>query len=274
MESFSENEGFPDDLIGKESACNAGDPGSTPGSGRCAGEGIAYPLQYSWTFLVAQLVKNLPAVWETWVWSLGWEVPPENGKATHSTILAWRIDIPWKYWKCFCAHPDGHERARSLSLFWKYLSKDLSHQIPWSTESLNPPWIPSESVAGQQLQQHRIQSFQRQMANEFMVTKRMNLWLLGWKGRGRDREFGIDMYMHACMQSHFSLWDPVSCSLPGSSVHGIFQARVLEWVAMVSSKGFSQPKDCTRISYSFSVSGEFFTAEPPKKPLICTHCYI
>ena len=50
-------------------------------------------LQYSWASLVAQLVKNLPAVWETWVWSLGWEDPLEKGKATYSSILAWRI--PW-----------------------------------------------------------------------------------------------------------------------------------------------------------------------------------
>ena len=67
MESFSENEGFPDSLISKESACNAGDPGLTLGSGRCAVEGTGYPLQCSWTFLVDQLVKNPPAMRETWV---------------------------------------------------------------------------------------------------------------------------------------------------------------------------------------------------------------
>ena len=75
----------------KESTCNAGDPGLLPGSGRSAGEGIGDPLQYSWASLVAQLVKNLPAMWETWVQSLGWEDPLEKGKATHSSILAWRI---------------------------------------------------------------------------------------------------------------------------------------------------------------------------------------
>ena len=64
-----------------------------PGSGRSTGEGIGYPLQYSWASFVAQLVKNLPAMWETWVRSLGWEDPLEKGKATHSSILAWRI--PW-----------------------------------------------------------------------------------------------------------------------------------------------------------------------------------
>ena len=85
--------GFPGSSVGKESTCNAGDPGSIPGWGRSTGEGIGYPLQYSWASLVAQLVKNPPAMWETWVRSLGWEDPLENGKATHSSILAWRI--PW-----------------------------------------------------------------------------------------------------------------------------------------------------------------------------------
>ena len=86
-------QGFPDSSAGKESTCNAGGPGSIPGSGRSAGEGIGYSLQYSWASLVAQLVKNPPAMWETWVPSLGWEDPLEKGKAIHSSILAWRI--PW-----------------------------------------------------------------------------------------------------------------------------------------------------------------------------------
>ena len=73
---------------GKESACNVGDPGLIPGLGRSAGEGIGYPLQYSWASLVAQLVKNPPAMQETWVQSLGWEDPLEKAKATHSSILA------------------------------------------------------------------------------------------------------------------------------------------------------------------------------------------
>ena len=85
--------GFPDSSVGKESTCNAGDPSSIPGSGRSAGKGISYPLQYSWASLVAQLIKNLPAVRETWVQSLGWEDPLKKGKAIHSSILAWRI--PW-----------------------------------------------------------------------------------------------------------------------------------------------------------------------------------
>ena len=67
--------GFPDSSVGKESACSAGDPGSIPGSGRSPGEGMGYPLQYSWASLVAQLVKSPPAVWEIWVPSLGREDP-------------------------------------------------------------------------------------------------------------------------------------------------------------------------------------------------------
>ena len=82
---------FPYSSGGKQSTCNARDPGSIPRLGRSAGEGIGYPLQYSWDSLVAQLVKNTPAMWETWVQSLGWEDPLEKGKATHSSILAWRI---------------------------------------------------------------------------------------------------------------------------------------------------------------------------------------
>ena len=72
--------GFPDSSVGKESACNAGDPHSSPGSGRSAEEGIGYPLRYCWASLVAQLIKNPPAMQETWVQSLGWEDPLEKGK--------------------------------------------------------------------------------------------------------------------------------------------------------------------------------------------------
>ena len=80
--------GFPDSSVGKESACNAGNPGLIIGSGRPAGEGIGYPLQCSRAFFVTQLVRNPAAIQETWVRSLGWRDPLEKGKATHSTILA------------------------------------------------------------------------------------------------------------------------------------------------------------------------------------------
>ena len=71
--------GFPDSSVGKESICNAGDPGSIPGSGRSAGEGTGDPLQYSWASLVAQVVKNPLAMQETLVRFLGREDPLEKG---------------------------------------------------------------------------------------------------------------------------------------------------------------------------------------------------
>ena len=77
---------FPHSLAVKESTCNAGDPGSIPASGRSAREGIGYPHQYSWASLVTQLVKNPPAIWETWVRSLGCDDPQKKGKATNSRI--------------------------------------------------------------------------------------------------------------------------------------------------------------------------------------------
>ena len=83
-----------------------------PGSGRSPGEWMGYPLQYSWAFLLAQLVKNVPAMQETWVQSLGWEDPLEKGKATHSSILTWefhRLYGPW-------GHKESNTTER-LSLF-------------------------------------------------------------------------------------------------------------------------------------------------------------
>ena len=88
--SLPSDQGLPGSSVREESAYNAGDPCLIPGSGRSAGEGIGYPLQYSWASLAAQLVKNLPAMRETWVQFLGWEVPLEKGKATHSSI-----GLPW-----------------------------------------------------------------------------------------------------------------------------------------------------------------------------------
>ena len=82
--------GFPGSSAGKELTYNAGDPSLIPGSGRSPGERIGYPLQYSWTPLVAQ---TPPAMQKTQVWILGQEDPLEKEMATHSSILAWRI--PW-----------------------------------------------------------------------------------------------------------------------------------------------------------------------------------
>ena len=108
--------GFPCGSSSKESACSAGDLGSIPRSGRSAGEGIGYSLQYSWASLVAQLVKNPPALQEAWVQSLSWEDPLENEKAAHSSTLAWRIPrtSPW---------------GRKESDVTEQLSRSLSKQL-------------------------------------------------------------------------------------------------------------------------------------------------
>ena len=100
--------GFPGSSAGKKkSAYNAGDPGSIPGSGRSPREGIGYPLQYSWVSLVAQALRTPPAMWETWVQSLGWEDPLERGNEGNSDPLqysclensldrrAWQVTIHW-----------------------------------------------------------------------------------------------------------------------------------------------------------------------------------
>ena len=90
--------GFPGSSV-KAFTCNAGEPSSIPGSGRSPGEGLGYPLQYSWVSLVAQMIKNLPAMWETLVQSLGWEDPLEKGMGTHSSIFAWRIPMDRGAWQ-------------------------------------------------------------------------------------------------------------------------------------------------------------------------------
>ena len=82
---------FPGSSVGKESTCNTGDPGSIPGLGRSPGEGLGCPLQYSWASLLAQMVKNPPAMPETLVRFLGQEDPLEKGTATRSSILG----LPW-----------------------------------------------------------------------------------------------------------------------------------------------------------------------------------
>ena len=84
--------GFPDSSVDKESACNAGDPGLIAVGKICwRRDRLLTPVFLG--FPCAHLVKNPPETWETWVRSLGWEDPLEKGKATHSSILAWRI--PW-----------------------------------------------------------------------------------------------------------------------------------------------------------------------------------
>ena len=139
LNSITHSIGFPHSSVGKESTYNAGDLGSIPESGRSPGKKIGYPLQYSWASLVAQLVKNLPAMREAWVWSLGWEDALEKEKATHSSILAQRIPRTVKSirsqrvrhaeWLSLSFSLNGHEFEQTLRDSER--QRRLSHCSPW-----------------------------------------------------------------------------------------------------------------------------------------------
>ena len=109
---------FSGSSVGKESAHGSGGPGSIPGLGRSPGDRIGCPLQYSWAPLVAQMIKNLPAMRKTWVWSLGWEDPLEKGTETHSRILVCRIPMDRRTQRATV-----HRVAKS----WTRLSNSAQH---------------------------------------------------------------------------------------------------------------------------------------------------
>ena len=137
--------GLPCGSAGEESACHVGDLRSIPRVGRSPGEGNGYPLQYFGASLVAQLVKNLPAVQETWVPSLGWEDPLEKGVATHSSILAWRI--PWTVWSVGHKELDTTERSSHSHTQSMSLHKKVCPRFPFPSQlntwpgSSGPVWM-------------------------------------------------------------------------------------------------------------------------------------
>ena len=94
--------------------------------------------------------------------------------------------------------------------------------------------------------------------------------LVSWKNL-ESMDYLLQVYslcVHAkLLQSSLTLFDPMDCSPPGSSVHGILQARILEWVAMPSSRGSSQPRNQNFVSCDSCIAGGFFTTEPPGKPI-------
>ena len=110
---------FPDSSVGKESTCNAGDSGYIPRSGRSPGEGIGYPLQYSWASLVGQEVKNPPAMLKTWVWSLGLGRSPRGG---HGNPLQ------------YCCRENLHGQRRLAGY------SPWSHRVRWKLSGMHIYW--------------------------------------------------------------------------------------------------------------------------------------
>ena len=141
--------GFPGGSAGKESACNAGDLGSIPGQGRSPGEGTGYPLQYSWASLVAQLAKNLHALLETWVRSLGREDPLEKGQATHSSILGLPLWLSWQRICLQCSSPGFDPCVGKIP--WR--RERLPSPVFWPGEfhGLYRPWSCRKSDTTEQL---------------------------------------------------------------------------------------------------------------------------
>ena len=132
-------QGFPGSSADKESACNAGDPGSIPGLGSSPGEGIGCPLQYSWTSLVVQMVKHPPAMWETWVRPLGWKIPWRRAwqaTAVFASILAWRIPTARGAWWA-TAHGAAKSRTR-----WSKQAQRSTHALQADSLQSEPPGKP------------------------------------------------------------------------------------------------------------------------------------
>ena len=111
------SKGFPDSSVGKEFTCNARDPSSIPGSGRSTGEGIGYPLQYSWASLVAQLVKNSPALQKTWIEKIPWR------RERLPTLVFWPREFHALYSPRGCKESDTTERLSLHLLFASTLSR-------------------------------------------------------------------------------------------------------------------------------------------------------
>ena len=136
---------FTGSSAGKESACNSEDLGSIPRSGRSPGEGIGYPLQYSWASVVAQVVKNLPAMQETWERKIPTQgrKDPNPGKemVTHYSILAGRIHMDRGAWWS-TVHGVAMSWTRLITAFQKEYSVFISNGHPRCNSRIYPRFLP------------------------------------------------------------------------------------------------------------------------------------
>ena len=163
--------------------------------------------------LVAQMVKNLPAMQETWVQSLGWEDPLEKGKATHSSILAWRIPQTEEPGGL---QPTGSQRIGHDWVTWKKRSSPVKP---------SKPSMPGPLFVGSSLTINLFTCYRSSQIFYFLsVLVVFNLS----KNFPNSSAAAVAKSLQLCLTLH----DPMDCSLPGSSVHGdgVLQARVLEWV--------------------------------------------
>ena len=183
---YTHSWGFPGSSAGKESTCNVGDPVLIPGSGRSPGKGLGYLLQDSWASLVAQMVKNLPAMQEAWVRSLDWEDPLEEGMATHSSILTWRI--PWT------EEPGGLQSMGLQRIGYDWVTKHThaySWPLPrgrvgvltfWATENLHVIYTEPSVYSGPLYFHFRVGRFnQRSSLSYSSIYYQENP--VGWTGR-------------------------------------------------------------------------------------------
>ena len=145
-------------------------PSSIPGLGRSPGEEIGYSLQYSWASLVVLMVKNPPAMWEIRVWSLDWEAPLEEGMATHSSILAWRIPMDRGAWRAYS--PWGHKESYRTE--WLSTAQHKRH----------PKGFPVESVVKNSpvIQKTQVQSLSQEDPLEKGIVTYSSIlaWLIPW----------------------------------------------------------------------------------------------
>ena len=239
--------------------------------------------------LVAQMVKNLPAMQETWVWSLGQEDPLEKGMATYSNILAWRI--PWT------EKPGGLQSMGSQRMVHDWVT-NTSHIELWS-QTMNGiiPGIPQltkyncRHVTGQLASQRKPEicpilwssSERSAITTGDSIARHTTFWAL-YVHPGHLESLPMfcpplcssarsSTHLHCLLccakslQLCPTLCDPMDCSPPVSSVHGILQARILKRVAILSSRGFPIPGIQTGSPASPSLAGGFFTTRAPGKPI-------